>query len=304
LRGAYRWDADNGWLPTAASGACGTDTTVNFAVDNRGSVYGLSWNSCTDYRAFRWNPRQGSVLLPSPQKNAAGAPVNTRINQVSANGETLVGWMEDPLQGIWYGVVWNSGEPSLVLTADGEPVDEVTAVSGDGKLIGGDLFDGQLPLGDGYRRRAGGGPIEFVQPLPGDAAPAQPFAMSMDGNVMVGFSGNPFLSLNPAPFIWTRQMGTMNLDEFVRGQGTVMEQWYSLWEPTSVSDDGRSIAGWGYGFLGPAGWVLRIDTAFVCHQAAGTQGGQTPAGQSVSVQFPEEFNEHLARGDTVGRCSG
>jgi hypothetical protein len=38
-------------------------------------------------------------------------------------------------------VVWNSGEPSLVLTADGEPVDEVTAVSGDGKLIGGDLFD-------------------------------------------------------------------------------------------------------------------------------------------------------------------
>jgi hypothetical protein len=159
-------------------------------------------------------------------------------------------------------------------------------------------------LGDGYRRRAGGGPMEFVQPLPGDAAPAQPFAMSWDGSVMVGFSGNPFLSLNPAPFIWTRQMGTMNLDEFVRGQGTAMEQWYSLWEPTSVSDDGRSIAGWGYGFLGPAGWVLRIDTAFVCHQAAGTRGGQNPAGRTLSVQFPGEFNEHLARGDTVGRCSG
>jgi hypothetical protein len=121
---------------------------------------------------------------------------------------------------------------------------------------------------------------------------------------MVGFSGNPFLSLNPAPFIWTRQLGTMNLDEFVRGQGTAMEQWSSLWEPTSVSDDGRSIAGWGYGFLGPAGWVLRIDRAFVCHQVTSTQGEKRPAGQTLSVEFPAEFNEHLARGDSVGHCSG
>jgi hypothetical protein len=302
--GAYRWDAANGWLATAPTGTCDSDTTVNFAVDNQGSVYGISWNSCTEYRAFQWNPRHGTVLLPSPEKNAAGAPVNTRVNQVSANGETLVGWMEDPLQGIWEGVVWNSGQPSLVLSDDGSgPVDEVTAVSGDGKLIGGDLFDGQLPLGDGYRRRSRGGPMEYVQPLPGDAAPAQPFAMSWDGTVMVGFSGNPFLSFNPAPFIWTRQMGTMNLDEFVRSQGTAMEQWFSLWEPTSVSDDGRSIAGWGYGFLGPAGWVLRIDTAFVCHQSAG-KGGKVSPGQTMSVEFPGEFNEHLARGDTVGRCSG
>ncbi len=293
--GTFRWDAANGWLKAAGKGACGTDTTVNFAVDDSGSVYGLSYISCTRYRAWKWNPSKGSVLLASPEKRADGTPVNTRINQISANGETLVGWMEDPLQGIWYGVVWNAGVPSLVLTSDGEPVDEVTAVSGDGKLIGGDLFDGQLPLGDGYRRLATGQTMQFVQPLPGDAAPAQPFAMSKDGSVMVGFSGNPFLSLNPGPFIWTREMGTFNLDDFVRGQGTAMEQWISLWEPGSVSDDGRTIGGWGYGFLDAAGWVLRIDTAFVCHQS--TQGGET-----VSVEFPGKFDEHLAQGDTVGRC--
>jgi hypothetical protein len=299
--GTFRWDAENGWLHAAPTGACGTDTTVNFGVDNRGSVYGLTYTSCTDYRAWKWNPRQGSVRLASPQKRADGTPVNTRINQISAEGETLVGWMEDPLEGIWYGVVWNEGVPSLVLTADGEPVDEVTAVSGDGTLIGGDLFDGQLPLGDGYRRGARGGPMKFVDPLPGDAAPAQPFAMSRDGSVMVGFSGNPFLSLNPGPFIWTRQMGTMNLDDFVRGQGTAMEQWYSLWEPGSVSDDGRTIAGWGYGFLDAAGWVLRIDTAFVCHQP-NSKGGKTGTAETLNVEFPGKFDEHLAHGDTVGRC--
>jgi hypothetical protein len=293
--GAYRWDEVQGWLPAAQTGSCDSDSTFALGVDNLGSVYGLIYNSCTDYHAWMWNPRQGSVQLASPEQKPDGTPVNTRINQVSANGETLVGWMEDPLQGIWYGTVWNSGVPTLVLTSLGEPVDEVTAVSGDGHLIGGALFDGQLPLGDGYRRHARGGPMEFVQPLPGDAAPAQPFAMSRDGSVMVGFSGNPFLSFNPGPFIWTRQMGTMNLDDFVRGQGTAMEQWFSLWEPQSVSNDGRTISGWGYGFLGPAGWVLRIDTAFVCHH-------KSNSGETQKVAFPEEFDEHLARGDTVGRC--
>jgi hypothetical protein len=119
----------------------------------------------------------------------------------------------------------------------------------------------------------------------------------------VGFSGNAFLSFNPGPFIWTRAMGTMNLDEFVRGQGTAMEQWFSLWEPTSVSNDGRTIAGWGYGFLGPAGWVLRIDTAFVCHHTLeASQGGKPNSGETKKVEFPEEFDERLAHGDTVGRC--
>jgi hypothetical protein len=300
--GAYRWDEKNGWLPTAPAGSCDDLTTFALNVDNRGSVYGLTYTSCTDYRAWQWNPRQGSVKLASPEQNSAGLPVNTRINQVSANGETLVGWMEDPITGSWYGTVWNSGVPSLVLTADGEVVDEVTAVSGDGNLIGGALFDGQLPAGDGYRRHALGGPMEFVAPLPGDAAPAEPAAMSRDGTVMVGFSGNPFLSLNPGPFIWTRQMGTMNLDEFVRGQGTAMEQWSSLWEPVAVSNDGRTISGWGYGFLGGAGWVLRIDTAFVCHAPNTVKGKRPVSSETLNVEFPGQFDEHLAHGDTVGHC--
>jgi matrixin len=301
--GAHRWDEAHGWLPTAPAGSCDSNTTFAMSVDNQGSVYGLIYQSCTDYHAWMWNPRQGSVVLASPEKKPDGTPVNTRINQVSANGETLVGWMEDPLQGTWYGTVWNSGVPSLVRTSLGEPVDEVTAVSGDGTLIGGALFAGQLPLGDGYRRHARGGPMEFVQPLPGDAAPAQPFAMSRNGTVMVGYSGNPFLSFNPGPFIWTREMGTMNLDDFVRGQGTAMEQWVTLQSPQSVSNDGRTISGWGYGFLGPAGWVLRIDTAFVCHhRREESEGGKSHSGETLKVEFPGEFDERLARGDTVGRC--
>jgi hypothetical protein len=313
--GAQRWDEDHGWLPTAQTGSCDSNSTYALNVDNRGSVYGLIYNSCTDYHAWMWNPRQGSVQLASPEPKADGTPANSRINQVSANGETLVGWTEDPVQGLWVGTVWNSGVPTLVqtlqtvLNSQGSPelelvlVDEVTAVSGDGALIGGAQIDYGVVPPLGYRRSARGGPMEFVQPLPGDAAPAHPNAMSWDGRVMVGFSGNAFLSFNPGPFIWTRAMGTMNLDDFVRSQGTAMEQWYSLWEPLAVSNDGRSISGWGYGFLGPAGWVLRIDTAFVCHHSSeASQAGKSNAGETKKVGFPEEFDERLARGDTVGRC--
>ena len=300
--GAYRWDAANGWLRAAPTGRCGTDTTISEGVDNQGSVYGLSYNSCADYEAWKWNPQDGSVMLASPAKKPDGTPVNTRINQVSANGETLVGWMENPVQGTWYGVVWNAGVPSLVRTASGQPVDQVTAVSSDGTLIGGDLLLGETPYGDGYRRLARGETMQMVQPLPGDAAPAQPFAMSQNGDVMVGFSGNPFLSLNPGPFIWTRTMGSMNLDDFVRSQGTAMEQWISLWEPGSVSDDGRTIAGWGVGNFGDAGWVLRINNAFVCHTLAGAGASGTSSAVTLSVEFPGTFDEHLAHGDAVGRC--
>jgi len=303
-RGVHRWDAANGWLPVApAGGSCDSNTVFGTSVDNHGSVYGLAYNSCTDYKAFRWNPSTGTVILPSPGLKPDGAPTNTRINKVSADGKTLVGWREDPVQGYWEGVVWNSDVPSLVKTPTGQLVDEVTAVSGDGEWIGGALFDGELPLGNGYRRRAQGSKMEWIQPLPGDASPASPNAMSGNGDVLAGFSGNPFLSFNPGPIIWTREMGTANLDDFVRRQGTAMEQWVSLWSPTAISDNGKVIAGWGVGFQYYAGWVLKIDKVFICHHDDDEpRAHRKHSGETLHVEFPREFDEHLEHGDTVGPC--
>jgi uncharacterized membrane protein len=207
------------------------------------------------------------------------------------------------VQGYWEGVVWNSDVPSLVKTPTGQLVDEVTAVSGDGEWIGGALFDGELPLGSGYRRRAQGSKMEWIQPLPGDASPASPNAMSGNGDVLAGFSGNPFLSLNPGPIIWTREMGTANLDDFVRRQGTAMEQWVSLWSPTAISDNGKVIAGWGVGFQYYAGWVLKIDKVFICHHDDDEpRAHRKHSGETLHVDFPREFDEHLEHGDTVGPC--
>ena len=62
----------------------------------------------------------------------------------------------------------------------------------------------------------------------------------------------------------------------------------------------KVIAGWGLGYAGYSGRVLKIDKAFVCHAA----DSSTVAGQSLSVDFPGDFDKHLAHGDTVGRCQG
>ncbi len=293
--GAYRWDASNGWISVPSAGACGTDTTVPYGVANDGSVYGMAYQTCNAYRAFRWNPSTGTVLLPSATTKEDGSPANGRPNRISADGSTVVGW-EEVSWGGRIGTVWRNGQPSTILDANGDPTSEAYATSSDGLTIAGGLFDGQTPSGYGWRRAVDGNKLQYIKPLSDDASPLNPFALSKDGSVMAGFSGNPFFSFQPAPFLWTKQLGTANLDEFVKSQGTSLEQWSSLWTPMAISDDGTVIGGWGVAFQWYGGWVLDMKKVFVCH----ANGSQL---QTVSVAFPKSFDDHLSHGDTPGRCS-
>ena len=113
---------------------------------------------------------------------------------------------------------------------------------------------------------------------------------------MVGYSGNPFFDYPTGPFLWTKQLGTVSLDDFVKHQGTATEQWSTLYTPSAISDDGTTIAGVGMGFQYYGGWVLDLKKAFVCHAEA----GEKP--HTISVAFPGAFDEHLEHGDTPGRC--
>jgi Matrixin len=298
--GAYRWDAKNGWLQVRPVGSCGTDTTWNQAVSNDGSVFGVAYNTCTEYKAFRWIPNTsiGTVEYPSSFKRSDGRWANSRIDQVSDDGSIAVGWQEAEWGG-WLGSVWHNGKPELITDANGDSVSEAFTVSGDGSKIAGQLFDGQYPFdGSGWRRDTNSTTLEYVQPLNSDASPLNPYALSGDGSVMVGFSGNAFFSFQPLPFLWTKELGAVSLDDFVKNQGTAMEQWFSLWSPGAISADGTTIAGTGVGFQFYGGWVLDLHKAFVCH-ATGSGSGQR---QTISVAFPKAFDTHLADGDTPGRC--
>ena len=115
---------------------------------------------------------------------------------------------------------------------------------------------------------------------------------------MVGFSGSPWFEFQFGPFLWTKELGTVSLDDFVKHQGTAMEQWYSLFAPwlrlgrRQPPSPVRDLASSGYG-----GWVLDMHKVFVCHATPGSKP------QTISVAFPKAFDQHLADGDTPGRCS-
>jgi hypothetical protein len=297
--GAYRWDAKNGWVRVRPRGSCGTDTNSAFAVSNDGSVFGYTYNTCTDYKAFRWIPNTavGSIEFKSSFQHPDGTWANSRVDQVSADGSVAVGWQEADWGG-WFGTIWRNGRAELITDSNGDPVGEAFTVSGDGSIVAGQLFDGQMPYdGSGWRRSTlPGSPLQYFGGFPG-VSDTNPYAMNSDGNVMVGYSGNQWFDfVYTGPFLWTPQLGIVPLDDFAKKQGTPMEQWYSLYSPSAVSDDGGTIAGVGIGYQYYGGWVLDLHKVFVCH---GTPGGKL---QTISVAFPKAFDQHLADGDTPGRC--
>ena len=300
--GAYRWDSKHGWLAVAPIGSCGTDTTSNFAVANDGSVLGLAYNTCTDYHAFRWNPSSGSIILPSATTKLDGTPANSRVDEVSADGTVAVGWEEvwwgGWNAGLWTGVSGGGATPHTITDVNGDSVGEAFTVSGDGSTIGGMVYQGQYPFdGSGWRRKTNDTDLQYFPTLP-DTSSANPYAMNSDGSVMVGFSGNPFLDFVYGPFIWTKELGTASLDNFVTLMGGSLGQLYSLNQPTTMSFDGTTIGGWSAGNLDYVGWVLQIKNAYVCHPSNGGNSKFT----TLSVSFPVDFDKHLAAGDTPGPC--
>ena len=295
--GAYRWDAEGGWRAVDPVGFCGTDATAAWGVTDDGTLFGMAWNSCTDFKPMRWRPGSGTQLFPTATVHADGTPANGRMNQISEDGSVFVGWEEND-GGERHGVIWRNGVPSRVENADGQWVGEALSVSHDGGLISGMLFSDQMPLGSGWRRPTDSPELDYYAPLTPDSTPAMGFALSRDGSVMAGLSGDPFFSFAPAPFLWTKELGTVNLNDFVVQQGGSIEQWASLWTPQAMSDDGSVIVGWGIGSSSLGGWVLKIRKAMVCHGAA--DAGETPT--AMRVPFPTVFDEHLAHGDTVGPC--
>jgi hypothetical protein len=174
--GAYRWDAKSGWLRVKPVGYCGTDTNSSFAVSDDGSVFGFTYNSCTDYKAFRWYPSATGLTyqFKSSLQHADGTWANSRVNAVSADGKIAVGWQEADWGG-WLATVWHNGQPELVKDINGDPENEVWAVSADGSTIAGGVFLGQYPFdGSGYRRATNDTTLEYVKPINDDASPLKP----------------------------------------------------------------------------------------------------------------------------------
>jgi uncharacterized membrane protein len=110
-------------------------------------------------------------------------------------------------------------------------------------------------------------------PLPSGYIRGKAFAVSADGSVIVGTVGPDSGGRNP--FVWTESDGVRLVDDVFVSHGLDLSGW-TLESARDVSDDGRTIVGWGRNPSGDLeGWIAVIpepSTAFLMGLDLGEHG--------------------------------
>jgi len=209
-------------------------------VSDDGSTEVGRATSASGAEAFRWQNgvMQGLGDLP-------GGVFSSSAHAVSASGSIVVGKASSAAGTEAFR--WENGLMSPLGFLPGVTHhSEALAVSADGQVIVGMSSAG---YGQTTAFRWQDGVMTSLGYLPGGEGPSIARAVSADGSVIVGDAAmsNSVASL---PFIYTPSGGMRALTDVLDGLGVDTSDWI-LEMATGVSDDGRSIVGYGI-HLGPA----------------------------------------------------
>ncbi len=278
---AGRWNATDGFtlvdlMPGGAP--CGSDLSSSYAMNYDGSVLvGLHWLGC-DARAFKWTAGAGTVDLGSSGNSS-------RATGVSADGTTVVGFDEHPVQGYRRPAIWTDGVVGPQLIAGEDAQGECYDASSDGSMVCGQL-NGVAMYWD-----ANVGAVELGT-LPGDEGfGAIALAISDDGKV-IGFSGSPFFSV-PRAFIWTFDLGMMPLSDYLVQEGVAGYTDEALMRAIDISADGNTIVGAAVlagGFLNQAFVVRLIPPVSNEDDHQQPDVDSVPTLTALSGAYPNPFN--------------
>jgi hypothetical protein len=237
-----------------------------FGVADDGTAVGLAYDETGNPIAFAWNAAEGMTRLPVNRPDTF-----SRANGISHDGSVVFGW-NDQSDGYRSGVIWQDRMPVDLVDADGNPVGEALAANADGSVVvGGGYFTangseawrwtaatGVQPIGI----LAGSAPpaprsaystpqsarVDLTKPSAGEAPqgflPPESFgfAVSDDGNVVVGASG--YWPVRNAS-IWTPATGLELLSDYASAHGITVPADWVLASASAISADGLTIGGWG-----------------------------------------------------------
>lgn len=277
VAGMGRYDVAAGeWTPLGSLGviADGISVSSGYAISGDGkTVVGLASTYNKDRtinngryaHAVAWTEGKGLTDLGSIYGDINRS---TRANAVNQDGSVIVGWQDQ--RGPWHSAVWRrdgSGvyAPNEFILVDPEAgsddssnrVPQCFSVSQDGKWIGGSgksIASGPLSVIDDdqlianqpwlWSQETGLKRLGMIEELAGnDGAVGYTSGINSDGTVAVGFIivGNYMY-----PFIWTATGGIENLNTYVRNTlKSDLSDEYQICSITSMSPDGRYLAGWG-----------------------------------------------------------
>lgn len=249
-------------------GGFGTGVSEAYGVSDNGIAVGLAYDETNNPIAFRWTSAEGMTRLPVNRPDTY-----SRANGISRDGSVIYGW-NDQDTGYRSGVIWVDGQPIDLVDADGNPIGEALAASADGSVVVGANYatangneawrwtaaTGAQPIGvlagapsairskvrmtppvqnvrsERVDVRRGNGPDGFF------FAQAYAFAVSDNGNVIVGASGT---FPNRDATIWTPATGMQYLRDYAPAHGVAIPANWYLGTALAVSADGQTIGGWG-----------------------------------------------------------
>ncbi|HEY0233274.1 MAG TPA: hypothetical protein VGC55_18645, partial [Dokdonella sp.] len=224
-----------------------------YGASDNGVVVGLALDENSQSFAFRWTAAEGMTRLD------ANRPANAaRANAISGDGSTIVGWNDED-NGFRTGVLWQNGVPLDLADAAGNPVGEALAVNHDGSVVVGYGYDNPDTGGSEAWRWTAATGVQGIGCIDNSGCgPAYGFALSDDGNVIVGASGFGFDRLAT---IWTPAGGMQLLSDYATAQGLTIPDGWTLSSAAGVSADGKTIGGWGLGPASVGSWVIDLHDA-------------------------------------------
>jgi probable HAF family extracellular repeat protein len=302
---AFRWTAAAGMLPLGDLGGGAVDGVANGIAADAASVVGGSASGAGP-EAFRWSESGGTQGLG----DLPGGAFASEAMDVSANGAVVVGAAASASGSEAFRWTLAGGLVGLGDIAGGGFASEARGVSADGSVVVGAATSsagpqafrwtasGMIGLGDlaggafasaandvsangsvsvGFGTSAEGATaFRRVQPsalrplgeLAGGLYASEALATSADGAVVVGTSAGPS---GPEAFVWTAANGLRPLRDVLEEElGLDLSGWERLVAAEDVSDDARTLVGYGLRGGEEHAFVAYLDTA--CNDGSDDDG--------------------------------
>lgn len=232
-------------------------TSTNFKTDDT-TPYGMTPDGSTivglalaaDYsfaKAIKWNAGVGLQDLGSinPARYYSALDIND-------DGSVIVGY-QDQDNGFRQASIWKNGVQELLTNANGDPLEVLTVISGDGNSLLG--YQGH----DAVKWTKDKGIVIIPDANAGENWEGAATASNYDGSIIVGYYKTP----NYAPpgdgkgFIWTAQFGKQDLNDFVKNLG-FDDHGIRLAIPQAISANGKQIVGIGQTSEGDVSFLITL----------------------------------------------
>lgn len=238
------------------------DAYGSFVSADGSVVVGTSWSTPRAYYfgqgrslgAIWLNQEAPTILTPLAGDNT------TSPYALSADGHVVAGLSSATYQyglgGPWHFTIWVDGQPQPMTSWTNGLDIEAHAINADGSIIAGTSGSRHVRWS-----RIGGltdlsGSTTRIRGTPPRTGMDRTFSMSDDGRFLVGAK---FDGPSSSARFWSASTGVVDLAQHITRRGGNTAGW-TLTRATSISGDGRVIAGIGTFQGQQRGWVVRFDS--------------------------------------------